>query len=189
MLACGGRGSLRAWRSDQILAARLSRELRRGLPGAAAPAILLRLAGRGWVVWEAAWLLAYAGTLVALCHQGGGPGFLPVLAVAVPALPVLVRLLAVATVRRRPAGPPVDAPRVRRLARWLVSGTFRASSTVLYLVLLAAPTKSSPWDDLLLLCSASASHGPPQPPRSATPPPRGAVERAPAHTTRQLSAL
>jgi hypothetical protein len=90
--------------ADAWLVARDARELRRGLPGAAAPAILLRLAGRGWVVWEAAWLLAYAGTLVALCHQGSGPGFLPVLAVAAPALPVLVRLLAVATMRRRSAG-------------------------------------------------------------------------------------
>jgi hypothetical protein len=136
--------------ADAWLVARDARELRRRLPGAPTPAVLLCLAGPGWVAWEAAWLLAYAGTLVALSTQGSGPGFLPVLAVAVPTLPLLVRLLTVATVRRRPAGPPVDAPRVRRLARWLVSGTFRASSPVLYLVLLAGPTTSSPWDDLLL---------------------------------------
>jgi hypothetical protein len=136
--------------TDAWLVTRDARELRRGIPGASTPAVLLRLAGRGWVAWETAWLLTYAGTLIALCHQGSGPGYLPVLAVAVPALPVLVRLLAAATVRRRSGGPPVDALRVRQLARWLVSGTFRASSPVLYLVLLTGPTKSSPWDDLLL---------------------------------------
>jgi hypothetical protein len=135
--------------ADAWLVTRDARELRRGLPSAASPADLLRLAGRGWVAWEAAWLLAYVGTIVVLCRQGTGPRFLPVLAVAVPALAVLLRPLAAAAVRRRPAGPPVDAPRVRRLARFLVSGTFRATSPLLYAVLLAPPGASSPWDDAL----------------------------------------
>jgi hypothetical protein len=135
--------------ADAWLVVRDARELRRGLPVAASPADLLHLAGRGWVACEAAWLLAYAGTLAVLCHQGPGPRFLLVVAVAVPALAVLLRQLAAAAVRRRPPGPPVDSPRVRRLARGLVSGTFRATSPLLFLVLLAPPGVTSPWDDVL----------------------------------------
>lgn len=149
-LAYAGAALLLTLGADAWLVTRDARELRRGLPGAASPADLLRLAGPGWVTWQAAWLLAYVGTLVILVGQSTGPRFLLVLAGAVPALAVLLRLLFVTAVRRRPAGPAVGAPRVRRLARWLVSGTFRATSPLLYLVLLASPAAPGPWDDVLL---------------------------------------